>query len=300
MATDGTKIIDGDTAHDTYWGIMDLYDNGAELTTILTEFPLESQDIVDEFEHEIYTTSCGLAYWELGLMTAERLQYLRTIISKDACVKEWAQYSEKEANSRKAVLKRFLKKIEKENTKIRKRKKYRKISNFVFSENSILTFQLSSGEYAVTACIKVDQYRGNCVYWLVPITYRSLEKPSLEQVKASTIIGNTLGCGLGKEHILASQPGIEKIWDYVGRNPNFTFGYCIDGVEHQQLIKLKHHFEKIGELAFIDGLKKMLSIGYLNSFEQYKERYSHLSEDVKTWHYNEYPVNIVIHADENI
>ncbi|MCO6491979.1 MAG: hypothetical protein J5I98_26415 [Phaeodactylibacter sp.] len=26
MATDGPKIIDGDLAHDTYWGIMDKYD----------------------------------------------------------------------------------------------------------------------------------------------------------------------------------------------------------------------------------------------------------------------------------
>lgn len=34
MATDGIKIIDGDCAHDTYWGIMDLYDSGADLTTI--------------------------------------------------------------------------------------------------------------------------------------------------------------------------------------------------------------------------------------------------------------------------
>lgn len=31
MATDGVKIIDADTAHDTYWGIMDLYDSGSGL-----------------------------------------------------------------------------------------------------------------------------------------------------------------------------------------------------------------------------------------------------------------------------
>lgn len=37
MATDGVKIIDGDTAHDTYWGIMDLYDNGATVETIRTQ-----------------------------------------------------------------------------------------------------------------------------------------------------------------------------------------------------------------------------------------------------------------------
>ena len=34
MATDGVKIIDGDTAHDTYWGIMDLYESAADFNTI--------------------------------------------------------------------------------------------------------------------------------------------------------------------------------------------------------------------------------------------------------------------------
>jgi len=43
LATDGTKIIDGDTAHDTYWGIMDLYDSGGEIQMILNEFPLEQR-----------------------------------------------------------------------------------------------------------------------------------------------------------------------------------------------------------------------------------------------------------------
>ena len=37
MSTDGVKIIDGDTAHDTYWGIMDLYDSGADFNTINNE-----------------------------------------------------------------------------------------------------------------------------------------------------------------------------------------------------------------------------------------------------------------------
>ena len=40
MATDGVKIIDGDTAHDTYWGIMDLYDSEADYVIINKEFPL--------------------------------------------------------------------------------------------------------------------------------------------------------------------------------------------------------------------------------------------------------------------
>jgi hypothetical protein len=96
MATDGTKIIDGDTAHDTYWGIMDLYDSGAEIQMILNEFPLEQPEYFDDFDNEIYVTSCGLAYWELGVMTSERIEFIKEVINKDARVEEWNTYSEKE------------------------------------------------------------------------------------------------------------------------------------------------------------------------------------------------------------
>ena len=58
MATDGTKLIDGDTAHDTYWGIMDLYDSEAELNMILNEFPLEQPDYFDAFECYIKKCLC--------------------------------------------------------------------------------------------------------------------------------------------------------------------------------------------------------------------------------------------------
>ena len=44
MATDGVKIIDGDTANDTYWGIMDLYDSQANLELIEKEFPINEAD----------------------------------------------------------------------------------------------------------------------------------------------------------------------------------------------------------------------------------------------------------------
>lgn len=39
MATDGVKIIDGDAAHDTYWGIIDLFDSGANIETIRKKYP---------------------------------------------------------------------------------------------------------------------------------------------------------------------------------------------------------------------------------------------------------------------
>lgn len=44
MSTDGVKIIDGDTAFDTYWRIMDLYDSGATIETIREEIPFLQPD----------------------------------------------------------------------------------------------------------------------------------------------------------------------------------------------------------------------------------------------------------------
>lgn len=294
MATDGTKIIDGDTAHDTYWGIMDLYDSGAELKMVLNEFPLEQPDYFDDFDNEIYVTSCGLAYWELGLMTPKRIEYIRSIIDKGACIREWNTLSEKAGRSRKSVLKRYLTKIEKTNEKVRKRKKYRKISNFVFSENSILTFQLSNGEYAVTACIKIDQYRGHCNYWLVPITFKATSKPTIAQIKQSTILGRRIGSGFTREETKASQIGIEKIWNYVGGNPNFYFGFVIHGISHKDFLKIKDKFEKIGELDFMNGLKQVGSIGYESSYERFDRIYSNLDKEIKTFGDDKYPIEIVI------
>ena len=294
MATDGTKIIDGDTAHDTYWGIMDLYDSSSELQMILSDFPLEQPEYFDDFDNEIYVTSCGLAYWELGLMTPERIEYIKKIISTDACVEEWTSYSEKEGKSRKSVLKRYLTKIEKPNQKVRKRKKHRKMSNFIFSENSVLTFKLSNGEYAVTCCVKIDQYRGSCNYWLVPITFKSTSKPKIEQIKESEILGRTIGSGFSRDQTRASQPGIEKIWDYVGGKPNFCFGFAIQGIEHKDLLNIKDKFEKIGELNIINGLKEVGSLGYENSYERYDETYTQLDEQIKIFGYKKYPIRIVL------
>ncbi|MBK8503721.1 MAG: hypothetical protein IPL46_16820 [Saprospiraceae bacterium] len=294
MATDGTKIIDGDTAHDTYWGIMDLYDSGAEIEMVLKEFPLEQPEYLDDFDNEVYVTSCGLAYWELGLMTPERINYIKEVISKDACVKEWAEYSLKEGESRKSVLKRYLTKIEKLNTKVRRRKAYRKINSFIFDENSVLTFLLATGDYAVTLCVKIDQYRGSCNYWLVPITYKSKSKPTIEEVRASEILGRTIDSGLTREQIKAFQPGVENIWNYEGGKANFCFGFIIHGIEHKELLKIRDKFEKIGELNIINGLKEIGSLGYENSYERYDEIYSKLDEEIKIFEYKKYPIEIVI------
>ena len=278
MSTSGTKIIDGDTAHDTYWGIMDLYDSGADLEMILAEFPLVQKEFYGDFDDEIYVTSCGLAYWEIGLMTSKRLDFIEKIISKDACVKEWNNYSEKEGRSRKTVLKRYLEKIRVENTKIRKRKKYRKISNFIFDENDIITFKLDDNLYRAVICLKIDQYRGNCNYWLVPTTYCNSEKPSYELIKNEMIFGGVIGSGYDWEGTRKLQSGIETIWTYLNRKSNrpYFFGFIVEMIEHKNLINIKDNFEKCGQFKIIEGLKRPKSFGYADSFEKYKEYFSNL------------------------
>ena len=168
MATDGVKIIDGDTAHDTYWGIMDLYDSGADFDTINKEFPLIQADYFDDFDNEIYVTSCALGHWEMGQMTDDKLAYVKSIIDKGACVKEWAENNEKDGKSRQKELDKFWKKISQTNTKVRARKKFRKITNFYFQPDELLTFQLKDGNYRAVICASIDQYRGQCNYILVP------------------------------------------------------------------------------------------------------------------------------------
>lgn len=293
MATDGTKIIDGDTAHDTYWGIMDLYDSGAGLEMILSEFPLIHREFYDELDDEIYVTSCGLAYWEIGLMTPERLKYIEKVISKDAWVKEWTEYSEKEGKSRKNVLTRYLKKISAENTKIRKRKKYRKISNFIFNENDILSFKLNDNLFRAVICVKIEQYRGNCNYWLVPTTYCNSKKPNYELIKNEMILGGTIGSGYSEEMIKNNQPGIEKIWDYIGKNRNFAFGLVIKLIEHKDLLRIKDFFEKTGQFKIIEGLKEIKSFGYEDTIERFEEIFSQLEKYIEIFGYEKFPIKIM-------
>ncbi len=70
---------------------MDLYDSGADFDTINKEFPLIQAYHFDDFDNEIYVTSCALALWEMGQMTEEKLTYVKSIIDKGACVIVWTE-----------------------------------------------------------------------------------------------------------------------------------------------------------------------------------------------------------------
>lgn len=291
MATDGVKIIDGDTAHDTYWGIMDLYDSGADFNTINKEFPLIQADYFDDFENEIYVTSCALALWEIGQMAEDKLAYVKSIIDKGVCVKVWTEeYDPKEGKARQKELDKFWKKISQTNTKVRARKKFRKITNFYFQPDDLLTFKLKDGNYRAVICANIDQYRGQCNYILVPTTYNSSNKPTVDDLKDKEILGRRIGSGYDQQTTREKQPGIERIWKLAGGNCNFFFGVVKLAVDHKDFINFKDKFERIGTLKIVEGLKQTGSFGYEENFERFEEIFSDLDNYIKVFQYQKYPV----------
>ncbi len=293
MATDGVKIIDGDTAHDTYWGIMDLYDSSADFDTINKEFPLIQAGYFGGFDNEIYVTSCALALWEMGQMTEDKLIYVKSIIDKGACIKEWAENNEKDGKARQKELDKFWKKISQINTKIRARKKYRKITNFYFQPDDLLAFQVKNGDYRALICTEIDQYRGQCNYILVPTTYNSSKKPTVDDLKDKEILGRQIDSSYPQQTIREMQPGIERIWNFLGGNCNFFFGVIQLAVDHKDFIKFKDKFEKVGTLKIIEELKRMGSFLYEDNFERFETIFGDLENHIKIRRREKYPVTIL-------
>lgn len=290
MATDGVKIIDGDRAHDTYWGIMDLYDSGADSNTINQAFPLVQVDYVNDFDHEIYVTSCALALWEIGQLTPDNLAYVKSIISKGACVKAWTEYDEKDGKARQRELDKFWKKISQSNEKVRAIKKYKKITKLYFQPDDLLAFKLKNGNYSAVICATIEQYRGQCNYILVPTTYNSSKKPTLEDLKDKAILGLEIGSGYDQSTTREMQPGIERIWDLSGGDCNCFFGVVELAVDHKDFVHFKDRFEKVGTLKIIEGLKKTGSLGYEDNFERFETIFSDLENHIKIFQYKKYPL----------
>jgi hypothetical protein len=291
MATDGVKIIDGDRAHDTYWGIMDLYDSDVDFEVIENEYPLIQPDFIDEFDNEIYVTSCALAVWEIGRMTEERLQYVKSIIDKGACVLEWSKYNAKDGKARKKELDKFWTKISTPNAKIRKRKKYRKITKLYLNPDDLLTFQLKDGRYGAVICTSIDQHRGQCNYILVPTTYISQSKPTVSDLRDKEILGRQIGSGYDKQTTRELQPDIDKIWQL--ENGIYFFGIVQLAVDHKSFSAMKDKFEKIGSLKIFDGLKRMGMFGYESTFDRFETIFNDLDQHAKVFQLKKYPVSVL-------
>jgi hypothetical protein len=294
MATDGVKIIDGDTAHDTYWGIMDLFDSGAKFETIRNRnpFPQSPEDYYDDFDYEIYTTAYALAIWEIGHITDYVLDEVKKVIEKGACVKVWTEECDaKEGKARQKELDKLWTKINSVNQKVRKIKKYKVVTNFLFEVNDIFTFKLSDNNYYATILYDIHQYRGECTYEFGKIIYKRNKIPTLDDILNSEIIGRKIPSGLGMDTTsifsmgmeeMMKQGGIEEIMKREAeKTGSFIVGMDKTGIDHKYLINFTDKFHKIGNIKIKQEYKETGSLGSASNFEDLTREFSDLDNYIK-------------------
>lgn len=247
MATEGIKIIDSDTASDIYWGIVDFYDSGGDIGSIDNLFPIIQEGAADDLDNEIYVTACALAHWEIGLMTEDKLAYVKSILDKNTSINEWTEVGKKHGKARQKELEKFWQKISQLNLKPRQRKKYRRVTAFYFEVNDVLTFQFESGNYGVAICYRIDQYRGACDYMLCPAAYDFARKPQEQDIKHL-------------EMFVTNQ------------------GLDVTGISHSTMATIKEKFEKIGQAVIAEKNKELGSLSY--GFSDNSKLFAHTFNDL--------------------
>ena len=296
MATDGPKIIDGDTAHDTYWGIMDLYDNEVRVEKILEEYPYDVD--YDDFDYEIYLTSLALAYWEIGLMNDSLLKKVNETIAKGIGVKVWTEEcNEKTGKQRQQELNRLIKKISVKNEKVRKPKKYRKVTNFYFQPNDLLTFKLNDGLYRAVICTKITQQRGQCTYDLVGTTYIGKTKPDVQMIYDLAVAGRWIPCTFDSKVMLEMQPEIDKLWEKIPNTSNKFLGLSYHLVTHKNFWEFKDKFEKVGIVKLKEPYKRDGSYGYESTFERFEDIFGDFQNHMQIFGEKNIPIKYLI--DDN-
>lgn len=273
MAIDGIKIIDSDLAHDVYNEFMDLYDANVEIDKIREKIETWRSEHLDDIEFEIFITSYGLALWETGNLPEDVYNEIKTTISKGAGVAMFLEeVNEKEAKGRQKELDKLLTKISNPKASPRKRKTYKKVTNFLFEIDSIVSFKLPDESYRAAILFNIDQYRGHCDYQFTPTAYSSHNKPTESDIASGKVFIHKIGCGYDRETVKAMQPGVEKFWKVDSKfTMPFTIGLPIYAIEHKDLTKFKDKFEVIGSVKIADDFKKLGSIGYDSTFERFSE-----------------------------
>lgn len=278
MAIDGTKIIESDLGHDVYNEFADLYDAGVEIEKIREKIELWRHQELDDVEFEIFITAYSLALWETGNLDSKILDEVNQTIAKGAGVKMWlAESGTSDSLKRDKELKRFLVKLSIPKKAHRKRKTFKKITNFLFKPNDILSFQMPDKSYRAAILVNVEQIRRDTVYQFAPTSYVNVDQPSESAIHNSSVFMSKVGSGLDRASIRNQQPGIEKYWEIDKQfSMPFTLGLSMEWIQHRDLIKFADKVNAIGQIKIKEGFKKFGSFGYASTFEDFQERFANL------------------------
>jgi hypothetical protein len=300
MAIDGTKIIDGDFAHDIYSEFMDLYDSGADIETIKTKVEQSRQEALGDEELEIFVTTYALALWEIGSLTEPVLNEVKEVIKKGAGVQMWNEESgEKDAQARKRELEKFLIKISIPKTRIRKRRKYTRVVNFIFQIDDVLSFKTDDNIYHACILIDIFQHKGRCTYYLTPTTYKGHEKPTISDLKRLEVVGKKVpspGSYNFDESIKVMQEqGIEAYDKWVITNAKeLQITLSVLAVDHIDLLRFVDRFELVGKLLIDSKYKTVGLYGGALNFDGFNDDYKNQEENIKVFKSEKIPIAKII------
>lgn len=242
MAIDGVKIIDSDSAYDIYNLIMEMYHYGKSIENIKSEIEkLEADYSFNDLEIDIYITAYALAMWEISELTEEQLQKVKKIIDKGASIL-WKNIAPQAKEKRQLELEKFLLKITEPNPKIKKRKNYKLITDFIFEPNDVLVFKLDNKNYGAAIVINVYNDRGKGYYELTEVILNTNDKPTLEIIKSSKV--------------------------YTRKNIGFDNPKTIN---HKDFLLFSDKFEKIGKVNIREKDRNLGGISPKTNFKDFCE-----------------------------
>ncbi len=301
MATDGVKIIDGDTAYDTYNEIMDLYDSGGTAESIREQKPFPPKEYADDFDYEVMVTAYAQAFWEIGFMSEDIIAEVKRVIEAGACVKSWTEEGgAKTGKARQKELDKLWGKINSPNPKIRKRKKYKKITDFFFEINDVLTFHTSGGKHFALILLDIYRYRNMCDYRFAITDYRDSLPPAVEQIRKCKILGHKF---MSEDFISDTMIGmfnktalnnledfadmmknIEKtLQDKAGKESDCRIGVNLIEISHKDLKTFYDKFDIIGKLGIDESKKYFGSSNHISDFEKLSNHFDNLEHHIKAF-----------------
>ncbi len=191
MGTWGTGISSNDDFMDVYGEIMDNFNKGISIKTVIQNIIKKYEDAFEDDENSLHNLYFAAAYaaWECGLYDNPLYQKVKEIIKSGSDIDCWRELgaSEIDLKKREKVLLSFLEKlsIPKENPKKPKPIKYKPT---LFEKGDVLSIQLDDGSYSggvVLENIKSSEEFGS--NFIVKAYMNSLEKPTVKEILSSKV-----------------------------------------------------------------------------------------------------------------
>lgn len=312
MATDGVKIIDGDIAFDTYNGIMDLYDSGGTAESIREQVPFPPEGYADDFDYEVMVTAYALAFWEMGFISDDIIAEVKRVMDQGACVKSWTEEcGAKAGKARQKELDKLWAKINSPNPKIRKRKKYKKVTEFLFEVNDVLTFCSSEGNHFALILLDIYRNRNMCDYRFAITDYRDNQPPAIEQIRKCKILGHKFMSedfitdamiGMFNETALNNlndfadmMKDMEKtLQDKTGKESDCQIGLNLIEISHKDLKTFYDKFGTIGKLGIDESKKHFGGSKYISDFETLLNHFDNLEHLIEESNNRQLPADLKV------